>query len=388
MFLPYSTDAPIYYWPIATVGIIAVNVFIFFAMMFGGIQNPEEWLLVYGVGLTPKQWLLSTFMHGNIFHLLGNMVFLWVFGMVVEGKLGWQKFLLCYLAVAVLQPAVEQTLQMLLGGVGGSLGASSAIYGIMAMAAIWAPKNEVSMFYWVLGIVVGTGEVPIMMLVGFYVGYDLLFTFFLGLNSSSWLHVGGVLIGAPLGIVLLKFDVVDCEGWDIFHVWRDDYGRKLSGEKPDIEAEEEHEKRRQLRESQILEEGREQIATYLKDQNPNAALALQNKLTDMGHDLQLSRNALLQLATSLHAQQKWAESCPLMAEVLDRFPEENNDAIRVKMAQICVVGLDRPGRALDLLQTIELQELPPELLKLAHKIAHRAKQMQQEGVVELDDEGW
>ena len=141
MFIPYSTDAPIYYWPIATIGLIVANVFIFFAVLFGGIQNPDDWVLVYGVGLTPPQWLLSMFMHADLLHLLGNMIFLWVFGLVVEGKLGWQKFLPCYLAIGILQSVVEQILQLVLAGQGGSLGASSAIYGIMAMAAIWAPKN-------------------------------------------------------------------------------------------------------------------------------------------------------------------------------------------------------------------------------------------------------
>ena len=83
MFLPYSTDAPIYFWPIATIGLIVANTFIFIAAVVGTLPNPENWLLYYGVGLTPLQWLLSMFMHGGLFHLLGNMAFLWVFGMIV-----------------------------------------------------------------------------------------------------------------------------------------------------------------------------------------------------------------------------------------------------------------------------------------------------------------
>ena len=388
MFIPYSTDAPIYYWPIATIGLIVANVFIFFAVLFGGIQNPDDWVLVYGVGLTPPQWLLSMFMHADLLHLLGNMIFLWVFGLVVEGKLGWQKFLPCYLAIGILQSVVEQILQLVLAGQGGSLGASSAIYGIMAMAAIWAPKNEIKMFYWVFGFIMGTGEVPIMMLAGFYIGFDLLLTFFQGLNSSSWLHVGGVLIGAPLGVTLLKYGVVDCEGWDIFHVWRDDYGRKLSSAEPDEEVAKDLAERRQLRESKIIEGGREQIAAFLEQKNTAAAFTLYKKLNSAGANLELSRDLILKLITRLHQEKKWPESCLLMAEVLERLPEESNDAIRVKLAQICVVELGRPSRALDLLQTLDLKQLPPELLKLTHKIARRAKQMQQEGVIELDDGGW
>jgi membrane associated rhomboid family serine protease len=390
-FIPYSTDAPIYYWPFATVGLILVNVVIFTAATVGTLPNPEDWILKYGEGLTPLQWVLSMFMHADFFHLLGNMFFLWVFGLVVEGKLGWKRFLSCYLSIGILQSILEQTLQLVLGGHGGSLGASSAIYGIMAMAAIWAPKNTItfSYFFWIMFFVhAGTFDIPIMMVAGFYIGIDVLFTFFLGLSSSSWLHVGGVLIGAPLGFALLKYGVVDCEGWDIIHVWRDDYGRKLSSETPDKQIEEKLAERRKQRESQIQEEGREQLATFLKERNAEAALGLYKKLSAAGHDLRLPRDALLQLIAAMHRRQDWTESCPLMAEVLERFPNENNSAVHIKLAQICVVQLDRPGRALELLRSVDLKKLPPEQLKLAHKIARRAQQMQEEGVVELDDSGW
>lgn len=141
MLIPYSTDAPVYHLPIATVGLIVVNTVLFFAALFGGLPNLELWILPYGAGLTPAQWLTSMFMHDNLDHLLGNMLFLWLFGLVVEGKIGWHRFLACYLSIGIGQSMIEQTLQLALGGEGGSLGASSAIYGIMAMAAIWAPKK-------------------------------------------------------------------------------------------------------------------------------------------------------------------------------------------------------------------------------------------------------
>lgn len=135
-FFPFSTDAPVYYWPFASVGLIAVNVMVFLAMVTGSISAPENWILWYGQGLHPEQWLTSIFMHASVDHLVGNMLFLWVFGLVVEGKLGWQRFLACYLAIGVGQSMLEQMVMLFNSDGGGSLGASAAIFGLMAMAAV------------------------------------------------------------------------------------------------------------------------------------------------------------------------------------------------------------------------------------------------------------
>src|SRR5687768_12562559 len=103
MFIPYNTDAPVYYLPFATVGLIALNVVIFFGVAVGNLGPFEDWMLTYGAGLHPDEWFRAMFMHGGIGHLFGNMVFLWVFGLVTEGKLGWWKFLACYIAIGAGQ---------------------------------------------------------------------------------------------------------------------------------------------------------------------------------------------------------------------------------------------------------------------------------------------
>ena len=51
-----------------------------------------------GDGIHPLQWLTNIFLHAGFFHLVGNMIFLWTFGFVVEGKLGWLPFTALYLA--------------------------------------------------------------------------------------------------------------------------------------------------------------------------------------------------------------------------------------------------------------------------------------------------
>ena len=140
LLLPYGTDAPVYYWPFTTVGLIVVNVLVFASA--GCPEQVEPYVLAFGDGLHPVQWISNAFLHAGFFHLLGNMVFLWCFGLIVEGKLGWYKTLAVYLGIAAAQSAIAQII--MLGGHGGALGASGAIFGFMAMSLIWGPRTKSS----------------------------------------------------------------------------------------------------------------------------------------------------------------------------------------------------------------------------------------------------
>jgi membrane associated rhomboid family serine protease len=109
---PINTDAPIYYWPKATLGLIVV-LFAVFTVVQSGLAGPpdavfDRYALQYGDGLHPIQWLTSNFLHAGWQHLLGNVVLLWGLGLVVEGKLGWQWFLAVFLGIGVLECAIEQ----------------------------------------------------------------------------------------------------------------------------------------------------------------------------------------------------------------------------------------------------------------------------------------
>ena len=75
------------------------------------------------------------------------MIFLWTFGMVVEGKLGWWVFSAVYLGLGVVEaPACSSS-----SGASTQihmLGSSTVIFGLLAMCLVWAPKNEVMCIVW------------------------------------------------------------------------------------------------------------------------------------------------------------------------------------------------------------------------------------------------
>ena len=220
IFFPYSTDAPIYHLPIATAVIILANVVIFFAttfqVMLGNVE-PEnvEWLILEFNQINPLQWITGAFMHAGLMHLLGNMFFLWAFGLVVEGKIGSIAFLIVYFLITLIDGAVVQIPMFFISGESGALGASGVIFGLMMMAVIWAPENEMDCFFWIIT-VVGTAEVRIIALGVAFIFLQLVFLFLGGFSmSSEMLHMIGAAIGAPIGFFMLRQDMVDCEGWDV-----------------------------------------------------------------------------------------------------------------------------------------------------------------------------
>lgn len=392
MLIPISCDAPIYHWPVATVGLIVANVLAYF-IGWGHIASDEMaflvWVLVHGDGLHPLQWVTSIFMHQNIMHLVGNMIFLWVFGLVVEGKVGWWKFLVMYLGIGILQSALEQVTMLGADEINFSLGASSAIYGIMLIAVVWAPKNDINCFYWFGFAIMGTADIPIFIFALIYLAFDAVYMLLAfassgNVMSSGWLHIMGGVLGAVVGTVLVKRNLVDCEGWDLFHVWN---GSDPAKEPDYTQIDHRVAEKKQALEEDQLHHAASQFDTYLEAGHAAAAAVLWKKMQLVGGGLQIPQKQLTTAIRGLLAQKEWQLAAPLLNDLVHRFPT-GTEVARLKLAELCVLHLERPARALELLKSIDYRQQPPERLQLAKKLAHRAKQMQSEGVYELEDEAF
>jgi membrane associated rhomboid family serine protease len=227
LFFPYRTDAPVYYFPYATIGLVAVNVIVFLAMPWSAEWEEfnQKYGLRYGVGLKPLQWVTSNFVHGGFFHLLGNMMALWTFGLLVEGKVGPLVFLPLYLGLGVVQCGLEQAVMSGAGVKGGSFGASAILFGLMAIALVWSPRNDVG----VAGLVIVRpfqADVPISVFVGLMFAWEFALCWLVGFGvSSAVLHMTGAVLGLGVGMLFVVRRWVDCEGWDIFTVLSGEAGR-------------------------------------------------------------------------------------------------------------------------------------------------------------------
>jgi membrane associated rhomboid family serine protease len=374
-FFPYATDAPIYHRPIATIGLIVANILVFVAVGGGPTERNADLWLVWGNGLHPFQWLSSNFVHGDFFHLAGNMIFLWVFGLVVEGKIGWWRFLACYLGIGMGQAMFEQILTLPLHGVNvRSGGASSAIFGIMAMAAIWAPVNEITCGYFAgLGWMIRTGtfDVTIGLWAAGFVGLNLLQLLWGSLTGL--LHLMGAAFGAPLAILLLKTGIVDCEGWDAFTIQRN--GRpSYSGELEKSREYVQEVAQRRQRDEQTRTEQREEFRRRLNAGDAVAAQGVRQSTSGYDGGFPLERDELFQLAAGLDAAKAWADAAAIMTEAIAQYPF-GTDGMRIRLATILAGRLDRPQEALDVLDGLDPEMLSAEEGALAERVSRKAREM-------------
>jgi membrane associated rhomboid family serine protease len=391
MLIPWNTDAPIYHWPYATVGLIVVNVLAFIVVVEAGEEAMIDWSLWHGDGLHPLQWVTSNFIHGGIMHLVGNMFFLWGFGLVIEGKLGWLRFLGVFFGIGIVQCAMEQVISLGMEE-GMSLGASAIIFGLLAMA--WAPKNEMSCVL-LIGFRVVMLEISILIFALLYLAWQVVmlcievFAFEQPLGTAA-LHLMGAFLGLIVGVVMLKKEWVDCENWDVFALWNDRLGEKPEERKakkepvaadlpPEVAA-----AQRETQRENALRTFREMIATG----NLDAAQAHLHKARAAVPNAGLAEKDLLDLIKALHEQRRWSDSLPWMVECMRQFPEKAV-RMRLKLAQILVDELERPGQALDVLRKLPLRALPDELEQTRAKLVEQAVRMQESSTAfEVGLEDW
>ena len=220
LLIPLRTDAPVYHRPVATALLIAANVLAWIGTATGAIDS-ARWALDWD-GFNPLQWVTSNFLHAGFLHLAANMLFLWVFGLIVEGKIGTLRFLAVYLGIGVATCAVEQ---LLLWG-GSSLGASTIVFGLIGMGLMWAPENEIDFVYCFFPFI-GTFSMRVSTTAWCFGLWEVAWAVIhaaggLGVGSA-FLHLMGVAAGVPLGALMLRRGWVDCEGWDWFSVRRGDH---------------------------------------------------------------------------------------------------------------------------------------------------------------------
>ena len=372
MFFPYSTDAPVYHWPISTGALIVANVAMFGAVESGAIVDPSDLVLVWGNGLHPHQWLTSNFIHGNLMHLIGNMMFLWVFGLVVEGKVGWLRFLLIYLGIGVFECAVEQAL--LLGAeVNASYGASAIDFGLLAMAMVWAPENEAQVVYWIYR--PGTTSVR---------HSTLAFLYFLiegaqaalgaaagaGMTSAA-LHLMGMVPGAAVAIVMLKRNMVDCEGWDIF-------SRKSLKRRPAADRQvKAHERASSPSTAAVLtaSEKRQSALRLMRDHlgagDVDAALFIYRETVAESGSWPMPGPDLLSIVQALQKARRWQELLPFLEEALERLPEKR-DSLLLLSGKVFIEATGNPERGLACLRQIRIEKLTAAQSEVREKLIEKA----------------
>lgn len=213
--IPIGDDNPSSSKPVVTVGLIAACVLVFLwqstlgpeasvralyglgmipAVLFGDAQLPSE-VAVIPAHLTV---LTSMFMHGGWMHLIGNMLYLWVFGNNVEDSMGPRRFvvfyLLCGIGAAMAQAWSEPAAQIPM------VGASGAVSGVLGAYLLLYPHARVHLVL-PLGFYLHTFHMPAVIVIGVWIVIQLLSSAAAqpGEGGTAWFaHIGGFFVGMAL----------------------------------------------------------------------------------------------------------------------------------------------------------------------------------------------
>lgn len=213
MFIPIRDDNPTIRKPYLTVTLMVVNTLVFlysvslgsrgydlFVIEFGFIPyelvtgKELTWQLAQSPYLTP---FTSMFMHGGWMHLIGNMLFLWIFGNNIEDYLGPVKFVIFYIISGLMAIA----LYTLFGPQSRVplVGASGAIAGVMGAYMVLFPRARVTVLF--IFIFIQFLVLPAKLVLGIWFVYQLVMSFTGSATGGgvAWMaHVGGFVFGYAL----------------------------------------------------------------------------------------------------------------------------------------------------------------------------------------------
>jgi membrane associated rhomboid family serine protease len=193
--------------PVVTYALIAINVLVFFLELSSGEAFIERWAFVPSRFLADPVGDFATlftamFLHAGWTHLLGNMLYLWIFGDNVEDRLGHGLFfvfyILCGLAATFAQLAIS------LGSSVANVGASGAIAGVLGAYLIMFPGRRVS-------VLMGRAVVPMsaLVVIGFWILIQIfsqISVFTAGSQGEGGVaymaHIGGFVAGVVLTYLL------------------------------------------------------------------------------------------------------------------------------------------------------------------------------------------
>lgn len=237
MLIPMSVDVPMTRLPVANwllIGLIACtsivgwyNADVFDAM--AGIDRPADGETeiriparireAYGIQIRPVfnpplwQWpvvaITSSFLHIDVAHLIGNLIFLWVFGNAINYKFGHLGFLGLYLAGAMFAGLASYIANPGVGGVG----ASGAIMCVMGAFLVFFPRNDVAMTFSIWFIPLDANDpyrVSSWIVMLAWVAMNVLGKLFLPETEVGWTcHLAGFTAGFVIAWLLAWWEIVE-----------------------------------------------------------------------------------------------------------------------------------------------------------------------------------
>ena len=204
-FFPFKDDNPTKNKPFISYLIIFLCCIIFLFQF--SLSSQAGYSIIKTFGATPylltnelfQYWysiLSSMFLHGSLMHLIGNLIYLWIFGDNIEDEFGRFNFIifyiLCGIGAVIAQILLDPQSKVPM------IGASGAIAGLLGSYIVLHPKAKIYVFAWII-IFVKLIKVPAFIVISIWIGLQFMNVFDQGSSGVAYsAHIGGFLTGLIL----------------------------------------------------------------------------------------------------------------------------------------------------------------------------------------------
>lgn len=217
MIIPIRTDNRLSRRPVVNYLIVAINAVVFLAQF--AMPHYDQVIRPYMLDpVNPhlEQFFTSMFLHASWAHIVGNMIFLWVFGNAVNDRFGHVGYTAFYLGGGLLS-AIGY---VLLAGTAPVLGASGAISAVTGAYLILFPRVRVTLLAWLFYVVT-----PLEISSIYFLGFQFIFNLWASYSSAGGqvayvAHASGYVYGIVIAIVLLAIGVLPRDVYDVLSLWK------------------------------------------------------------------------------------------------------------------------------------------------------------------------
>ncbi|MFW6058966.1 MAG: rhomboid family intramembrane serine protease [Phycisphaeraceae bacterium] len=375
MFFPIRTDRRLKRIPWVNYTLIAVNalIFLFTIGQVGEVgrhlavgfpmELVAEHVPLAAFYLNPRdiqlhQFISYQFLHGGWEHLLGNMLFLYVFGNSVEDRLGRLAYLLFYLSAGVMAG-----LGHTLAENAPVLGASGAVAGVTGAFLALFPLSNVTVVYWI--IIIGAIEVSGIVVIGIQIVMNVVLQFYGGSGVAYLAHLAGYAHGFAIGMVLLLVGILPREPYDMLalierrrrraqfqRMARAGYQPWEHNKPPELSAEQMREEAAPIKaEQEALMRRRSEISRAMGQHDmPTAAQRYRELLADHP-DQVLGQQPQLDLANQLMADAHYTDAARAYELFLQTYPTyPQREQVQLILGLLYARYLQRHDRARELLR--------------------------------------
>ncbi len=204
MLIPLRSSERVYALAKVTTTLIALNMAIFLYQVSMPPEQLNDFVMQWGIvpdHLQLASLVTSMFLHGGWMHILGNMLFLWVFGRNVEDLIGGTRFLALYMVTGVLAGIVQVIFNPYSRV--PTIGASGAIAGVMGAYLVKLPRSRIYTLLFFLFVTTVEIPAPFLLLFWFLMQFlngigSLTSTDYSGGGVAWFAHVGGFIAGMVL----------------------------------------------------------------------------------------------------------------------------------------------------------------------------------------------